>query len=333
MQMTHQHYHEVEARTPEHCGHELGLMFGTNMQRYIAEACSERRWDRLKRNAVPLLNSTAEHFPTYVSELRAFAAAAKVALLDLWTVSVADELDDGVPERCTTIVTNNGRMLGHNEDWDCDSSEEICVLKKKCRGITTLELYYYACPLGGSALTICSNGYIQAVNSICGRQRTTGVPKLVLARRFSELKNVDTQLSGILVIPRSSGFAHTLVDRSGRLTLIEATANSCIARRSGAPFVHTNHAISPELASERMHDQRGTLARYETALQKVSASMSQADLIRLLSDAAQGERHTIFNDNTIAKAVVDLTERTVSFWLRREAKLGWLKYDIEFFFS
>ena len=98
--MPHRHYHEVEGRDPAHCG------------------------------------ATAEYFPAYACELQAYAAAVGVALLDLWTMSVAGEPDGDGFEGCTTVVVNGGRSIGHNEDWDRDSSEDVCILRKKCGDAT-----------------------------------------------------------------------------------------------------------------------------------------------------------------------------------------------------
>lgn len=329
--MPHRHYHEVEGRDPEHCGHELGRMFGPIVRNHIAKARSARLWEHRKRRATVFLNTTAGYFPTYLSELQAYAAAARVALLDLWTMSIADELDGDGFEGCTTVVTNAGRLVGHNEDWDRYSSEDICILRKKCGNVTTLELYYYACPLGGTALTVCSSGCIQAINSLTHSHRQKGVPKIVLARRLSEVRNASTEVPDVLSLPRCSGFAHTLLDGAGRLTMIEMTADNHVVCQPRLPFVHTNHIVGPELRREDASKERSTFIRYETACRNVSASMARAELVRLLSDVSRGERFGIFNRDTIARGIVDLNERVAWFWLRRESELGWVGYDIDFF--
>ena len=45
-----------------------------------------------------------------------------------------------------------------------------------------------------------------------------GVPKHVIARTLSGLRFGVADLQNILAVPRSSGFARTLIDRTGRLT-------------------------------------------------------------------------------------------------------------------
>ena len=332
--MVHRNYHEVEGRTPAELGHELGRMFGPIVRDYIAEERDGRQWQRRRRDAEVLLSHTAKYFPTYIDELQAYAIAAGVPLVDLWAMSIEDELGDNDREKCTTIVTNGGRLIAHNEDWDANSSNDICLLKKRCGSLTLLELYYYGCPLGGTAFSICSHGIVQAINSLDHSDWNVGVPKIVLARRLSELKDVERELGSLLEIPRSSGFAHNLVDRTGRVTAIECTATQQIVQHPITPFVHTNHLLNPALSRfEGHHGGKNTYQRYDAARSMVRASMDEADLMRLTSDETAGKAASIFNKNTIARAVVDLNRRVARFWLRRESQRGWVEYPIDFLFD
>ncbi len=332
--MAHLNYHEVAGANPAECGRELGRLFGSVAREYVNQERKSNVWQQRRRDAEVLFSHTARHFPDYVDELQAYADAARIALLDLWTMSVEDELDDEEHEKCTTIVTNNGRLLAHNEDWDADSADDICILRRKCGSVTTLELYYYGCPLGRTALSICSLGYVQAINSLNHSDWQAGVPKIVLARAMSELKDLDAELGSLLAIKRSSGFAHTLVDRAGRLTAVECTATKQIVQRPKPPFVHTNHMLHPGLASfNGEFDGKSTFRRYDTACSLARASMEEADLMRLAGDETSGKTDSIFNKNTIARAIVDLDRRVARFWLKRENLKGWVDYPISFLFE
>lgn len=332
--MAHLNYHEVAGANTAECGHELGRLFGSVAREYVNQERKSKVWQQRRRDAEVLFSHTARHFPDYVDELQAYADAARIALLDLWTMSVEDELDDEGHEKCTTIVTNNGRLLAHNEDWDADSADDICILRRKCGSVTTLELYYYGCPLGRTALSICSLGYVQAINSLNHSDWQAGVPKIVLARAMSELKDSDAELGSLLAIKRSSGFAHTLVDRAGRLTAVECTATKQIVQRPESPFVHTNHMLHPGLASFNGElDGKSTFRRYDAACSLARASMEEADLMRLASDETSGKTDSIFNKNTIARAIVDLDRRVARFWLKRERLKRWVDYPIDFLFE
>ena len=330
--MVHRNYHEINGQSPAECGRALGRLFGPIVNGYIADCREDGYWPDQRRSAEPLLAQTAKYFPAYVKELQAYSEAAGVSLLDLWTVSIEDELGDDDAEKCTTIVTNGGRLIAHNEDWDPDATDDICILKKRCAGVTTLELYYYGCPLGGTALSLCSNGYVQAINSISHVDHRMGVPKIVLARRMAEIGSIDKELDAILAVPRSSGFAHNLVDRNGRMTVVECTARQHCAYSPKIPAVHTNHILQRDLARfAGDHDGKSTFRRYETACDRVRPQMTAVEAIQLLSDETNGKTSSLFNRNTIARAVVDLDRRVASFWLRREKGKGWIDYPIDFY--
>lgn len=329
--MVHRNYHEVSGDSPAECGRALGRLFGSIIRDYVAEARDDEAWPARRRDAPLLLAQTERYFPAYVEELEAYAAAAGVALIDLWTMSIEDELDGSAYERCTSVVANNGRLIGHNEDWDPEAADGICILKKRCKGVTSLELYYYACPLGGAALSISSQGYIQAVNSLNHTDWQIGVPKMVIGRRLSEIRSLEEELEGVLAIPRSSGFAHNLIDRSGRVTLVECTAMRHSVRHRNTPAVHTNHMLCSELVRFEGDHGKSTLRRYEAACRLARPIMDAKDMQSLLSDESRGATSSVFNQNTIARSIVDLDRRTASFWLRRERRKGWIEYPLDFF--
>ncbi len=332
--MRHRNYHEVEGDSPAECGRQLGRLFGPIVRDYIAYGRENCDWAQYRRDAGDLLSVTARYFPHYIEELEAYAAAAGVSLLDLWTMSIEDELDDDDAEKCTTVIANGGRLIAHNEDWDADSVDDICVLKKRCGDVTTLELYYYGSPLGGTALSICSRGYVQAINSLSHSDWQEGVPKIVMGRRISELRDAGSELAKLLAIPRSSGFAHNLIYRDGTMTLLECTAKHHAVQRPPMPFVHTNHIVHPALAKfEGDHDGKSTFRRYDAACRLVCGDMSETDMMRLMSDEGGGKNASILNRKTIARAVVDLDRRVAMIWLKREQNRGWIDYPIDFFFA
>jgi len=330
--MSHANYHEVAGTDAAACGRQLGYLFGAKVRAYIEDEEDARHWPRLRAEADRYLAVTAKYFPAHIEELQAYADAARVDLLDLWTMSISEELDDA--EKCTTVVTNNGRLIAHNEDWDADAVEDICILKRTCAGVTTLELYYYGCPLGGTALSICSRGYIQAINSLNHVDQRVGIPKIVLARRLSELADAGQELPALLALPRASGFAHTLVDQSGRTTAVECSAKRQSVRHPKLPFVHTNHMLDGALSDVQGElDGRSTIERYNAACTLAAPAMDRAGLTKLTGDSTRGPVNSVLNENTIARAIVDLDRRVASFWLRREPRKGWVDYPIEFMFA
>ncbi len=334
MQNGHKHYHEIECSDPIEAGWHLGKLFGDKTRAYIAESYDDVQSSHGRQRAQHLLQQTRQYFPNYVDELQAYAAAADIDLLDLWTIAVEDELSDHASEKCTSIVANQGRTIGHSEDWSADAASEICILKRRVAGVTTLELYYYATPLGGVALSISSHGYIQCINSIAHLDRGDGVPKSVIARAASELRPGTNSLPSLLAIPRSSGFAHILVDREANSTSLECTATRHQVVSPNEPFAHTNHIIDPHLGRLLAEPaSNSSLRRLESATAAAPQIGDLPTMVRVLEDRSDGKSKSINNKNTIARAIVDLDSRTAQFWLKRERKRGWITYPIGFLFD
>jgi len=332
--MTHQNFHVFEARDHIDIGHQLGNRFGAILRDYLAEVRDSEFWGSQDDTSQLLLNITREHCPRQIEELQAYAAAASVPFNDLWMLMVEEELSSDYVERCTTVVTNSGRLVAHNEDWDADAAEDICIVKKSVGATKVLELYYYGCPLGGVALSIHSNGWIQTVNSLDHADWQPGVPKSVVARIVSECRNTESELEKLFALPRCSGFAHNLIDRHGRVTSVECTARRHCLTTPSLPFVHTNHVLSPALISwDDAQHKKSTNKRYDCACESIQPAMNESTVIELMSDREHGKVSSVFNRNTIARAVVDLEQRQASFWLRREAELGWVPYSIDFLFE
>ena len=235
----HRNFHVVEADTNAELGRKLGSKFGGEIDDFVREIRNRRGWKRRLDAAQSLLDAARHHFPAYVEELDAYAQAAGQKPIDIWAMCLEDELDDLGHEHCTTMVTNGGALVAHNEDWDEDSEDAICILQKSVGALTILELYYYAVPLGGCAFSINSHGYIQAINSLNHRDASAGVPKCIIARHLSETSNPQQDITRLQGIPRSSGYAHTFVGMTGDVTHIESTARKMVVTQPDLPFVHT----------------------------------------------------------------------------------------------
>jgi hypothetical protein len=334
LQNGHKHYHEIECSDPIEAGWLLGKMFGDKTRAYIAYSYDEVKSTHWRQRAQHLLQQTRHYFPNYVDELQAYADAADIDLLDLWIISIEDELSHDASEKCTSIVANQGRLVGHSEDWSANAASEICILKRRVANVTTLELYYYATPLGGVALSISSHGYIQCINSIAHVDRGDGVPKSVIARAASELRPGTNGLPSLLALPRSSGFAHILVDRMTNLTTVECTATQHQVASPSIPFAHTNHIIDAHLGQRVAEPaSKSSLRRLESATAAAPQIVDLPTMVRLVEDRSRGKSKSINNKNTIARAIVDLDSRTAYFWLRRERKRRWASYSIDYLFG
>ncbi len=324
--MTHDSYYKIAAPTHFELGLKKGELFGDSLRRSLKKHARGGGWKRRAARAEPYLDATRERFPRLVEELEGYATGADVALADLWAWDLDDELDRGGREKCTTFVTNQGLLLGHNEDWEADAADDICVLHRTVAGESTFELYYLH-TLGGSAMGVNSHGVVHAVNSVTHADHAVGVPKGVVARWIADSDSPQRVITELPTIKRSSGFHHTLATPLGFVWSIECTARQHRAEMIKTPFVHTNHYLCDAFTALDLNDdQGGTLERYKQACLHVNPHMTISASQALLSDASQGKKKSLFNRRTIARAVVDIDHMTVYIWLAREAKRGWVEY-------
>ena len=329
--MTHRAYQSIVARDAADLGAGLGRLNGAHMRESIAYVRREPNWNRKLAIARQQIAVTRQHLPQYVIETEAYAHAAGLALADVWVVMCEDELDEMAAEKCTTFVTNGGSLVSHNEDWDEDSEEEIGVLRKTVGDLTTLEIHYFNTPLGGSAISINSHGYVQAINSLHHADGRVGIPRNVIARWLSETGNPEQDFARLRTLPRSAGYNHLLVGTGGRVFDIECTAERQVMWRPALPFAHANHYLSGELSDlDEAGDGDTTFRRHESACALVKGDMTFADVTAVNGDTGHGREFSIFNCNTMARAVVDLDRRVAHIWLRREARSGWIAYPLDF---
>ena len=330
-QLRHRSYHEIIAATHADLGGQLGELFGSISRSYIEEARASSHWIRTVAAARPLFDVTEQFFPNLTAELKAYASAAKVSMAELWALSCEAEADEeaSAHEMCTTVVTDSGMLIAHNEDWDETAETSVCVVKKTLPNVTLLGLHYYDAPLGGNAICMNSHGYVQAINSLSHSDRRIGVPKNVVARWLSETSDAKKDFASLAKLPRASGFNHVLVDGKGGVFDIECSASRQCLIRPRLPFVHTNHYLSPEFAAcEEAEAGDSTFSRYDRACRRVRPQMTVDQIMKLTADKHEPGELGILNPNTIGRVIVDLERRLAKIWLKREKKAGWIDYPL-----
>ena len=326
---THKYYYEIEADSYTELGHRRGEVFGELLRRTLDGRRRYRDWNGVVQRAANYLAPAKDAFPQYVDELRAFAESSRTRFDELWALSLEDEVTDDNYERCTTIVTNHGALVAHIEDWDEDTEDLICVLRKRVGDLRTLELYYLN-TLGGNSISINSNGYIHAINSLTHTDSQIGVPKNFVARWFSETKSPDDDFEKLQKLKRASGYHHTLVSLDGRIWSIECSATRQVLTRPQAPFIHTNHFVTELKQFEGRKDKLvpGTRTRLRSAERHVDEMMTFDDVEGVVSDTSEGGERSVFNERTIARMIVDVRRMQANVWMLREESNGWLNYDL-----
>lgn len=328
--MAHNHFYEISAKDNYQMGIQLGELFGDIARSTLEKKRESKTWSKKIRLSKDYYAVAQKYFSSYMEELKGYAKASRIAFEEFWPMSLEDDFDYLDVEKCTTVVTNDGRLISHNEDWAIGAQDMICVLKKTIDNLTTFELFYYN-TLGGSSVSINSYGYAMMINTLTHTDRQVGVPRNVISRWLSETRNPERDFERLQEIPRSLGYNHLFANTKGEVWDIECSATKQVLIRPALPYVHANHFLSDELKSYEENDgATGTYERYEVACDVVKERMSVDEITFLNSKTSHGNRDSIMNDRTIGKIVIDLENLITKVWLRREDQLGWVDYKLDF---
>lgn len=325
----HANCFNFQADTNYELGLQLGGHFRSEIQTQMGAIVRDEAWAQTLERAKDYLAATEGFFPQYVEEIRGYAQGAAVDFLEFWARSLEDEFSYSGDQHCTSIITNDGKLIAHNEDWAEDAADQICILQKTVGDLTIFELNYFM-TLGGNAASVNSHGYIQLINTLTHSDWRMGAPRNVIARFMSETSDPVRDFDTLKSIRRSTGYNHNLVNLDGALWNIEATAQQQVLLEPQSPFAHTNHYLSPQLGSFEAAAAASTRQRYDAARTRVQSHMSVQELMDVTNDTTQGPDLSIFNERTIARMIIDLEQRVAHCWLAREADRGWIAYPLTF---
>lgn len=324
----HDNYFAFQAENNYELGLQLGTHFREAAQAKMNGILRDDAWALKLKQSEEYLSMTKEHFPQYVQEIEGYAKGAGIDFLECWTRSLEDEFSLYRGDHCTSIITNGGKLISHNEDWANDAENEICVLQKTIGNLTLLELNYFY-TLGGNSASINSSGYVHLINTLTHSDWQLGVPRNIIARFMSETRDPLQDFKRIKSLKRATGFNHNIIGIDGKIWNIESTAREQLMLEQASPFVHTNHYLSEQLKSLEAEKAPSTFQRYKVASEKVRPHMPEQELMKLVDDTSQGPDLSIFNERTIARIIVNLEQRKAQIWLRREAVKGWVEYPLK----
>lgn len=321
---SHNNFYIVEAKN----NFELGLSMGKKFGRVIRDVIREHKlgsgWVIKTKQALRYIDVTKKYFPQYFKELEGYANGAGVNFIDLWTANLEDE---EVGNKCTTIITNNGKLIAHNEDWDKDSADSICLLLKTVGEVSIFDIFYFN-TLGGNSVSINSHGFVTTVNSLVHSNQKIGIPRNIICRWLSETKNPEEDFEKLKKLPRGLGYNFNIANKKGKIWNIECTSEKVSLINPHSPFVHSNHYLSELKEYEMNDDSSGTFERYEIASAKVKDKMTIKKMMSLINDKSNGDIKSIMNERTIARVIVDTEKSVAHVWMLREKKRGWVDYNL-----
>lgn len=317
-------YFEFTAKNNFELGLQMGLAFRRQSRKRFARQKKSKNWTKRVTLAQKFLVPTKKHFPHLIEELEGYALGAKIGFLELWAASLEDDLDAG---RCTTIITNRGRLIGHSEDF-AGAKNDIALVKKTIGSLTILEIFYFN-TLGGNAVGVNSHGVIHVTNSLYPTDNTLGIPKNVIARWLSETKNPTANFGELHSLPRASGYNYNFINLRGEITNIETTARRALLTRVTAPFCHTNHYLTA-LKKYEGYNKTSSFRRYEKAAELIRPAMKIAEIQTVLADTSKGKTNSIRNKETVGNIIFNIDEPAMHVWLLVENARGFTKFKLDF---
>lgn len=305
----------------------MGKKFADEARDAILEDTGRDKWEQRLKTSEKLLNITKQYFPQYVEEMQGYAAGAGVNFLDLWTISMEGDADIELRNqvKCTSVVTNQGKLLAHNEDHNtCGLQNTLCIVKKILKDITTLELFYYN-TVGGTSVGINSHGFAQALNTLFDTKSQIGVPKNIIGRYLLETSDPQKDMEYVLTLPRASGYNHTIINKSGKVFAMELTIGPTEVFYPQTPYFHTNHLLTKPIP-----DYHGTICRLEVLKSIAKENMSVEEMKSLMSNTSKGADNSIMNERTVGSMIVDFEQNAALIRLLREDDKGWVTYPLNF---
>ncbi|MBN3853751.1 peptidase C45 [Paraburkholderia sp. Ac-20340] len=318
--------------TPAQIGHQLGELALPVFGPYMAQSSAWQAVSRWRGHPfVAQLRAAAEqHFPAYVAELDAMAAALGWPAHDLFLWNCRGELIHNAPDGCTTLAVRAdaaGGLIAHNEDGDPYLRGRCAVVDVAPAGKPGFVSFYYPGSLPGHTFAASRAGVAQAINNVRIRAPRAGVPRMILARAVLDAATLDDALALLRDTPRASGFHHTVggLDATGavRVYSVEATAQRTSVLEVSAPSGHANHLIhaghanEAQIVTESSRDRQARLADLVPAL---GAQPDGAAFVRTLQDRGgaglpifRDDPHDPDDENTLATACMEIAPGGVNF--------------------
>lgn len=323
--MFHKNYFEVEACDHFDLGFQLGKLFQEHVHASLRELKNSHSYSKSLSAAQKYFSIVQKYIPSAAQEVEGYAKGAKVKVIEMFLLAIEDEFSTQKSGRCTTMVTNRGKLIGHNEDWDIWAKDSLCLLRKKIKDTSILEFFYLS-TLGGNSISYSSHRLLQAINSVSHCDVQPGIPKNIISRWLQESRDIENDLERLGALPRSSGHHHLLANDKN-IYSVELSAREKDIRPVKSPFAHTNHYLGPlkELECEEIDF---SYDRYRCATKYLQEYMSERELRFLMESSEQGAQKSLYNERTIGQMIINCDTNEAKVWMAREKERGWVTYPL-----
>lgn len=287
---------------------EVGEFLGATFRKEIQEELGRRKkeiinYPQYLAKALDYCELTRKYFPELIEETEGIARGADVPMIEYFLVNTREVYDKWEGDHCTVVAGFDGDRLiiGHNEDWEAASQEEIYILKATIGETTFIGLNYISA-VSGVAAGMNNHGLVQCINEL-NQTAGFGVPKNYVARAVLETKTLDEAETIIRSVPGASGFNHVLGQGSEIRDIETAGGRVGIQKTIGRPYVHTNHFISDELKALETEHSPSSIQRYARVSELLREKMTIENIRGILSDSQNEHQPICRPDETIGAAL------------------------------
>jgi isopenicillin-N N-acyltransferase-like protein len=258
----------------------------------------------------PYLVASESRFPALMETLKGMSVGAMVPVLELFAINAFEELEpmleapeggllflqrkEGylappkppVTERCSSfaMAVPGSTILAHNEHWLAGDLGNVAVVldAPDDRPIRIASPTVVCCL---PAVGVNSRGGAQGIGSLTASDDEVGVPRVLVSRNSLEAADRADAIERAGIAARAGGYGHTFAFAGGDAFLVETTGRR-LAVVEGAPAIHTNHYLDPELAPLGPAPSEGSLARRERLSELIATRRPQGvpDVMDILRD-------------------------------------------------
>ncbi len=267
-------------------GRELSDLIGRSIDFY--HAYFDRRGvssPQLQELLTPFMAAAETRTPAFMDQIKGMAQGATVPVFELFAVNAFEELEpllervggaplflehkEGATERCTTFVvaTDGATILAHNEHWLAGDDNVALVVEIPDGDQPWVAAPVNACCLPASGMN--AHGVAMGIQSVTASDDTVGVPRVLVSRHALDARDAEDAAARAALPGRAGGYGYVVGARGGSMLTIETTATG--EAMIAGPGVHTNHYVTPDLAQKAPTPSSGSLRRYETFTEALTA--------------------------------------------------------------
>ncbi len=277
----------------EGSNYEIGFIIGEKLKNKLKEIIRIEEKDYKKESGKSLSEHmkrlkqiiiiSEKHFPQYIEEIRGMSEGSGIDFNYILALGCETDL----AYNCTSVagISEDGMLLGHNEDWLLDHLNYLytCKISQKSKP-NSISLSYIG-HLPGFSIGLNSERFAYTGNSLyCKNINREKIPLQFFSRAFLDIRKYNDVIKLASMKNRMVG-GNSLMVFKNRIFDLELIPNSYSIIDGRRCLAHTNHILSKEILSkEKWHDE-DSVWRLDRANDLLSNNEINLNLFkRILSD-------------------------------------------------